>query len=489
MAARKKILGFIEIGDFVNVERCMGQCDKKELNIQDKDGNTLLHRATQKLSQSGHTYTDSFTKVVLLLAQHVDGTIKNKRRELAVHVILKIDKKKYECVLNVLLAQEGVLDLCCKDKDLLMPVLTWLRWDNVTSEDMLCFLRSVVNMRDVKGYTPLMNAAMKGNSQGVIDLVNNGADVKMVIDENSVRNSPNALRLALGERCSQSSDYLIPDPIVIKLTSEAYTALIHPSLINESKLCFGETPLHLAARTGNSVAVEALVKAGANPAIDNAVWVTPLQAALSHEHVTNASTILQLIPQDPIYCDTIVTYLWALQQRRRLPETADVSNVLARLFLNATREEFFTSYDLTSIVLVNNEAKIELGNDVYPSLLSVSQLYVLCFLVRKGLGAKTSIHFSAAVSQFRAFAQMHGQHDALSEDTAEKAHDIDALFKEPLSLFEQCRFTVRDYIKTPKHEKIRQLPVPKAIQDKLMFLDLGKEIKEMINVKEEDCED
>ena len=66
------------------------------------------------------------------------------------------------------------------------------------------------------------------------------------------------------------------------------------------------------------------------------------------------------------------------------------------------------------------------------------------------------------------------------KNAAVKASEIDGLFVDPLSLFEQCCFTIRKCVVGPKYVKARELPLPKLVLDKLMFLELSKEIVDLL---------
>ena len=49
METRKGLLRGVAFQDCRLVELCMKQCDEAHLNMQDEDGNTILHIAAQKL--------------------------------------------------------------------------------------------------------------------------------------------------------------------------------------------------------------------------------------------------------------------------------------------------------------------------------------------------------------------------------------------------------------------------------------------------------
>ena len=83
-------------------------------------------------------------------------------------------------------------------------------------------------------------------------------------------------------------------------------------------------------------------------------------------------------------------------------------------------------------------------------------MYFISVLVRIGLGAQEIPQCSATLATYRgeghAFVgtdrpeETNNKYDVL----AKKVNEIDALYDGPMSLFDQCCFTIRKCIQTPK---------------------------------------
>ena len=135
-------------------------------------------------------------------------------------------------------------------------------------------------------------AVRNGSSECVKKLVKYGADVPRL----TRLTSNSALSMSLVGRDSE-------------LSREAYAALIHPAVINRAVIhpavidlahWWGYTPLHIALRKRRSVAIQVLVKSGADCATEGAMKI-PFDIALPLCVVGgNAELIHRLIPRDDV---------------------------------------------------------------------------------------------------------------------------------------------------------------------------------------------
>ena len=206
---RENVINAIKTVQFHAVESYIRQCRREQFNVQDEEGDTLLHKAAQTLMihENNPGIIADCVRIVKLLARYVDGRIRNRDRTLAVYVVFQLTNKKIKPALDALLAEDGVRELCCKTDSMLTCAVRWSKWDivqkvikretnstrqcvlkqvalnticreNVVSPDgIMRLLRDVINVRDIFVYTPLMTAAQNGNSQCVMSLVEHGADV------------------------------------------------------------------------------------------------------------------------------------------------------------------------------------------------------------------------------------------------------------------------------------------------------------------------
>ena len=116
-------------------------------------------------------------------------------------------------------------------------------------------------------------------------------------------------------------------------------------------------------------------------------------------------------------------------------------------------------------------------------------MYVISKLVRKGLGGRRKPPMSlcyATISSIKAEGSIipgasTGEESNVNlEEEVKMIDEIDALFCNPLRLFEQCCFTIRRSLRHPKRENLRLLPLPKLLCDQVMFPNLCREIVEQI---------
>ena len=332
-----------------------------------------------------------------------------------------------------------------------------------------------VNIDDEKTETLLHKAARKGSSQCIIKLVEKGADVTKVrigrifLGEEAT----NALLMALGQRCLGDADF--HNPQITELTAEAYSALIHPSIVNWAGSS-GYTPLHHAAKCRSITAIQKLVKAGADLARKCVFHgLIPLQEFLryaSNNECSNSEAIFPLIPQLDMDPFIIINYIRS--RGDHLTDPTNDAQVLSRMLLSTRPDDYFSSHRLSAIFVIGLDPKPELtllvtSEDLECYHVKFHYLYPICMLLRKGLGAQTSPQCSSVLSEYRAKGALYPgtstveESNAKYEEAAEKTKEIDALFDGCLSLFEQCCIKIRRSIQTPKHEKLCMLALPPLV--------------------------
>ena len=502
MASRSKtILDAIEKVNFYTVKSYMNQFHADELNIQDQSGNTLLHKATQKLSNHYHPKTiNDCVRIVALLAQYVDGRIRNKYGKLAVHAVFKSQNRNIRPALDALLAQRGVIELCYEDEDLMAYAVEWCRWDivqrmierendrtkqsqhkqvalnticseNITPPDyIMLLLRDVINVQELFADSPLLIAAQMGNVPCMLKLIEHGADISAVGKDNYFLYS--ALSLALQLRR--------------ELTSDVYAALIHPSIINLRTGDFGDTSLHLAIRKGYRVAIKELVKAGADLTIRGQCRWIPLETALKTEvFLCNSQVIFQLIPHS-IDSLMMVEFLSSVSFYPQIIILPHLPELLARMFLATMKEDFFSLCNVQICSFLSNEKTWVIEstcNDDERYFVPTFLLSALSVLVRRCVGGKTSPQCTATLTMNRALYDAANTSEGSEErfqNLVEKAREIDEIFDDPLSLLVQCCFVIRKHIVMPKFENVRQLLLPKELVEKVTFLDLAREFCKII---------
>ena len=101
----------------------------------------------------------------------------------------------------------------------------------VPPDDIMLLLKDVINTLDDKGLTPLMTAVLKGNSAIILKLIEYGADTTMLTGQMiRITNTKHRLDvLCLAILFGGDFDAAAIGINAIKLTSEAFAALIHPS--------------------------------------------------------------------------------------------------------------------------------------------------------------------------------------------------------------------------------------------------------------------
>ena len=116
----------------------------------------------------------------------------------------------------------------------------------------------------IKSHTPLQGAAIRGNTNLVKLLLDNGAD-------------PNKTAHWGHSHGLTALHWAVDHKDVVKLLLNRGAA---PNQVNE----FGETPLHWAAKRGNKEVVELLLKGGAEPGKTNGSGKTPLCIAMEYRN-------------------------------------------------------------------------------------------------------------------------------------------------------------------------------------------------------------
>ena len=347
-----------------------------------------------------------------------------------------------------------------------------------------------INKVDKKGETLLHKAAREGNSKCILKLIEKGADVtKVRIERNGNHDLlTNALLMAVGDRFLGDADF--GHPHIDKLTSEAYAALIHPSILHWTGSSY-LTPLHLAAKYLNITAIQELLKAGADPGRKGRFGSIPLTLYLvsaKRNECINSEVISSLLPQHNMDPYVIVRYIHS--HAKHLTDPTHGAELLARMLLSTKPDDYFSVHHSKDMCVTE---KLKLAINISeqtictPSYyLQFDRLYPICVILRKGLGAQTSPQCSSILAKYRAKGDLYPststveESNAKYEEAAEKAKKIDALFDECLSLFEQCCITIRRSIQTPKHEKLHMLGLPPMVLEQVTLLSFCRAICESI---------
>ena len=544
----KSVSSAISRGDAAFVVNFVRRWDVDELNSLDNSNRTILHKATQELARYSQnqwglarnldeddydTELNDRMCIVVWLANFVYGTIKADSGHLAVHALLKSRDKRLQHALNVLLAKEGVLELCCQDGDLLLDAVYWGRWeivrgvidkqDAITQKqwkkmvmrtfftdncldyhgciapDDMSFLHDIINEPNDSGYTPLMLATLQERSELVIKLVKNGANMASAVD---LRKHEHLSRFVVrdpdrNEGTLSAIVLALKQLHRIELTSEAYRALINESIVHITDKHLN-TPLHLAIRSGRREIVEMLIEAGTDLTKKNISDRIPLQLGIACPDILhNPEAICKLIPKnDMIDFNAVVQYVDALNETAEIDSRESIPEVLSRLLLCTKRDDFFSMCRVNAVgpLRLNDENLVyELtrrntnGEEVPWIHIKHSNMYAISYLVRKGLNGTTSPGCSAVLKAYRAQGGLYGPNDgkmdARFEKAAKEAEEIDSLFDGPLTAFELSSFAIRDSIPESKYEMLSQLPKPKLIVDHLLFLELGKKICELLHYR------
>ena len=410
--------------------------------------------------------------------------------------------------------------------------------DVFPSDDILNFLRRFINMRDEHGYRPLMKAAEYGTSQCIIKLVKHGADVtrlnkdeesalyqalttrvdeltaeaytalmhRRVINKTPSYNRLTPLHIAAGRGANVAILALVKAGADITrvccagytalhyasqrrhfpVSSEAFEALIDPSIINLQTKGSLATPLHCAAYFDNGTAVEALVKAGADLTLRNCSRETPFEEGL--KNVSDTEVVCKLVPRD-VYLDSHVIFSYLCRNHTRLFTRTKLPELLARTLVVTKRDDFFHLHPVRGNVRGDGSCMWFLqirGLSVRTHELKEPMLQVICQLVRKGLWGRTRPQCSEYVAQFSAqqflvlTENKRQKIEAKLEEVNKESHELDSLFDNMMSLREQSAFAIRRSIQGPKYENIHQLPLPQLLKNYVSLLDLGREICDLV---------
>lgn len=209
-----------------------------------------------------------------------------------------------------------------EDGDSALHMATWN--NNTEIVEFLVSRSADVNSRTRKGYTPLLNATCSNNPQMVRFLVSKGADVELAfygytplhiafqlgyteaarallesgaesiwwraVQDAVISGSVETVKLVVGEG-GRMSDGRLFDPGSLEKGSLLHIALESPAMLRyllESESLetdctdyWGQTPLHIAAETGNWKAARLLLRHGADPGLRDDKGVTAFDLATS----------------------------------------------------------------------------------------------------------------------------------------------------------------------------------------------------------------
>ena len=257
-----------------------------------------------------------------------------------------------------------------------------------------------------------------------------------------------------------------------------WSALIHPSLINVIHEN-GTRSLHLAASTRHNKLINILISAGADNSAKDTEGNFPLNRYFDRLFTprcpANARAILQLIPQGERHPLDLVSLLLAF--RDYFPDEKEyMKDVFSTLLMQTTKQDFFSSYSLSS----GGPSHCEFigWKFKWPYKLNMDWLRIICILLRKGLGSRTSPGVHSALMRAKEDPSCQGGFE--DPDVFKKADELDGLFDGVYSLFDECRFSIREVVQCPTLERLQQLPLPKKLIDKLLFVDVAEEIVRLI---------
>ena len=224
MSQLKDIEEMILDEDFASIKEYIEQCDKSEVNKQNEKGDTSLHIATEHIRQlllKGDSITDGLKDIVLYLAKNLDVNIRNNAKCLAVHSLFNTAREHCDCLLplfDALLNEQNVNEACYlqyrgdEKENYLSRQIQKENWDVIrlvlrkgldinvalshkrefTALDFVTFCESddvpediikrfssaeTINRFNGSKFTPLMTAAVRGKSNMVLQLIENGAEI------------------------------------------------------------------------------------------------------------------------------------------------------------------------------------------------------------------------------------------------------------------------------------------------------------------------
>ena len=326
-----------------------------------------------------------------------------------------------------------------------------------------------------------MLAVLDKDSPLIVKLVAFGADV--TITDKANYNRRNAFSLALWKKYTNESH---------ELSSEAYAALIDQSIRNKPILD-KDPPLQFAINTQNIKAIIGLGRAGADPSIKNCRHYFPLDEALLFENIfSNAEAILHLIPHN-IGPYTLMRALNSFQEHPHVLNLPHIPHLLSTILFSMQQKDFF-KFNRIHIEKVPSfrmsiciKTQHNIGSLMNKFSLNMDFLHALCKLFRYVLGARrkpsTSQCPDSVLSSFEVRNRIIHMGEEASNDEAEagdRMQEVDAIFSDPLPLFNQCCITVRRLLQYPKHKNLHLLPLPPLVRDQVMFPDLCREMCEQI---------
>ena len=184
----------------------------------------------------------------------------------------------------------------------------------------------------------------------------------------------------------------------------------------------------------------------------------------------------------------------AFQKSTRRIDLSHFVEVFARILLATKQDDFFSYNHVQSLIFFHDDPDIDIETQSRSGfgttmLINLHLLYALSKLVRQGLGARrkpTMSEYSAALARYKAEGTLYAGARTVEESNAkyaeaeQKVNEIEALFHDPLSLFNECCLTIRRCLRYPKHNNLFLLPLPQLMCEKLMFPDLCREICEQM---------
>ena len=489
MKTREDIVKAIKEGDMEILQEFIAQAEQTQINEQDDDGNTLLHIAVEYLCRQYNltrNVPQNATEAILLLVKHVNRRQRNGEEKLAAQVLWECEatfeeESKMIPVLEALLTEEHIEEECdvsvdewCvlhdavkseawdivrmlvkKGVDITIEhnicdtALSWLAYISDVPDDIVQKLShpETINRCDDFGYTPVMRAAVEGNSRTIKQLINNGADVT------KNRGSNTALTLAIINNA--------------KLSVEALRALIHPSIVNHnSSYQRWETALHKAASHGNVAAIEELLEAGADVNVKCFFGQKPIDKYTCDCTHIESAVVEKLLPsngEDRSEALIAAAHRWFTHPPQIIEDAIDTISIL---LLRTGRDDFFRTHRIRHVGNGTLQLSLYDGPLEFNSNVTRFDFFWICLLVRKGIGSRTRPDIANAVLV---------DFDSSSIEL-KQARKMEALWNNPNSLSELCCFAIRDNLNNPtSRHQVHKLGLPKAIEECVLFRGVARE--------------
>ena len=174
----------------------------------------------------------------------------------------------------------------------------------------------------------------------------------------------------------------------------------------------------------------------------------------------------KLLPDDgEDYTDALVVV--ALKWLSQPPQDKeDAADTISMLLLRTGRDDFFRTHRIN--LIRGSTSQLSLYNGRIDNYVVLFDMYVISFLVRKGIGCRTR-----PVAYDSILADMDSPYLA-----ARQARRIELLWSDPHSLLELCCFAVRDNMNNPSKHQIHRLGLPKAIEGNVLFRSVAREFCE-----------